>query len=546
MTTPVLLSQRCGPGHVRSVGGGYGPALRAAVARGFVGVALLTSSGCMVGPNYTRPAAATNAVWMEAEHEGVQATAAPTDHWWDAFGDPVLSRLVETAYAQNLTLRVAGLRVIEAQARRSITIGNLFPQQQELTGSYTRMRVGTNGPTPAFFGRDFNAWQAGFDAAWELDVWGKFRRAIEAADADLLGAVANYDDVLVSLVAEVAATYVQLRVLDERLTVARDNVRLQQDGLAIARVRFEAGGTSELDVHQATTLLRDTEATIPQLEIQQRQAVDGLSVLLGRPPSELEDVLGAPGRAPAAPATVMVGIPADLLRRRPDVRRAERAAAAQSARIGVAYAELLPAFQLIGSVGLEAKDVANLFEGNSFTATTGPAFNWPVLNYGRLISNVRLQDATFQELAVDYANAVLVAQREVEDALIGALRGNEQVQRLAESVAAANRAVEISLVQYRQGAVDFTSVLNTQQAKLREDDLLVSTRGAVALSVIALYKALGGGWAIGDGQDFVPDDTRAEMRARTEWGNQLAPAARTRDVEDAQPDGAGGRWWPKW
>ncbi len=222
-------------------------------------------------------------------------------------------------------------------------------------------------------------------------------------------------------------------------------------------MRFEAGGTSELDVQQATTLLRDTEATIPQLGIDMRQAIDSLCVLLGLPPTELAQQLGGKGRVPQVPTTMAVGIPADLLRRRPDVRRAEWAAAAQSARIGVSTAELLPSFQLAGSIGLRAEDAAKFFEGRSFEASTGPAFDWPVLNYGRLVNNVRLQDATFQELAVSYANTVLVAQQEVEDALIGYLRGTEQVELLRQSVAAADRAVELSSVQYREGATDFTS-----------------------------------------------------------------------------------------
>jgi NodT family efflux transporter outer membrane factor (OMF) lipoprotein len=327
-------------------------------------------------------------------------------------------------------------------------------------------------------------------------------------------------------------------------------VRVQRDSLEIARVRFEAGGTSELDVQQATALLKDTEATIPALGIQARQATDSLCVLLGMPPTELAELLGGEGRVPRIPPTMAVGIPADLLRRRPDVRRAEQAAMAQSARIGVAVADLLPSFQLVGSVGLSAEDAGKFFEGHSFQAEAGPAVRWPILNYGRLVNNVRVQDATFQELAVAYANAVLVAQQEVEDAIVGYVGGNEQVERLGESVAAAQRAVDLSLVQYREGATDFTSVLNTQQSKIREEDLLASTRGAVALSVIALNKALGGGWEIRSGGDFVSDETRKQLAARTYWGSLLPPESRTRDVGAAELDVAPGsnwRWWmPKY
>jgi NodT family efflux transporter outer membrane factor (OMF) lipoprotein len=528
------------------------PRLRVTTARGFLGLLLAAGPGCMVGPNFARPLPPTAATWIEADDAHVRTPPAEAIRWWEVFDDAALSRLVEMAYAQNLTLRAAGLRVLEAQARRGITIGNLFPQEQALSGAYTRARLSANTATPVLGGRDVNRWQAGFDASWELDFWGKFRRAVEAADADLLAAVADYDDVLVSLVAEVASTYTQIRVLDERLAVARDNVRVQEDSLRIAVVRFDAGSTSELDVQQATTLLRDTEATIPQLEFQRRQNADSLCVLLGIPPRDLTALLDGAGGVPQAPASVAVGIPAEVLERRPDVRSAEEAAAAQSARIGVAVAEWLPAVQLTGSVGLSAESVAKLFEGRAFAAAAGPAFTWPVLNYGRIRNNVRLQDATFQELVVTYANTVLRAQQEVEDALIGYLRGTEQVARLAEAVAAANRAVEISLVQYREGATDFTSVLTTQQSKLREADLLASNRGAVTLNVIALYKALGGGWQIRSGNDFIPADTQEEMRARGYWGPALSTAPRVRDIDAAQADAEPRHWWqwrwwwPKW
>src|SRR2546423_5933415 len=355
-------------------GGRRRPRARAA---GGVLVTLVTAS-CMVGPDYVRPEVPTAPSWIEVQPPGNPAT---NERWWEIFQDPVLTRLVDLAYKQNLSLRVTGLRVLQAQARRAVAIGELFPQEQTLSGSYTRSRRSQNSVLGATGPRTVSAWQAGFDAVWELDLWGKFRRAIEAADADLLAAVATYDDVLVSLVAEVAATYVRIRVLDERLTVARDNVRVEHDSLDIARARFDAGGTSELDVQQATALLRDTEATIPQLGIQTRQAIDSLCVLLGTVPTELAAELGPPRHVPPVPATVAVGIPTDLLRRRPDVRQAEQAAAAQSARIGVSVAELLPSFQLIGSIGLSSGTAAQLFEGRSLQTAAGPALHLPPLDH---------------------------------------------------------------------------------------------------------------------------------------------------------------------
>lgn len=506
---------------------------RAALVAG----ALLIATGCMVGPDYVPPPAPAADAWTAAADPNVHTDRAESVRWWEVFGDSTLTRLVEMAYAQNLSLRAAGLRVLQAQARRGIAIGGFFPQTQALSGSYTHTRPSPNTQLGAARMGDVDAYTLGFDMAWEVDLWGKFRRGIEAADADLVASVARYDDVLVSLVAEVAATYVRIGVLNERLAVARSNVKTQADSLGIARIRFEQGGTSERDVQQAGTLLHDTEATIPQLEIQQRQALNSLAVLLGSPPRDLTDVVGTPPRPPVVPVSVAVGIPADLLHHRPDVRAAEFAVAAQSARIGVSVAQLLPAFKLTGSIGLSSEDAAKFFEGRAFEASVGPSFNWPILNYGRLINDVRVQDATFREFVATYANTMLVAQQEVENALVGYLRGRQQVARLEESVAAATRAVELSIIQYREGAIDYTAVLTTQQAKLREDDLLAATRGELALSVVALYKALGGGWELRDGHDVVDEATRQEMSERWYWGAAAAQPTAT----DAPR-----HWWSVW
>ncbi len=529
--------------------------MRAARATAAVlGLGLLAASGCMVGPDYRPPEAPTADRWLSGGPPTAPNDAAQAERWWHVFGDTALDALVDLAYRQNPTLQGAGLRVIQALAQRGVAIGGLYPQTQSIGGGYTHTQNSVN--QGVFFpDRGLDNISLGFDAAWEVDLWGRFRRNIEASDADLLAAVANYDDVLVSLVAEVASVYVRIRSIEGRLAIARDNVRVQREGLQIAQVRFEAGGTSELDVQQATTLLTDTEATIPELEIQLQQSLDALSVLLGMPPSDLTEIIGNSSGIPAPPIAVAVGIPADLLRRRPDVRRAERQLAAQSARIGVAKADLFPRLQLIGSVGLKAEDAAKFFEGRSFEGVGGPRFDWPVFNYGRLINAVRVEDATFQEFVTIYTNTVLRAQQEVEDALIGYLRGADQVALLQRSVAAANRAVELSIIQYREGAADYTRVLDTQQAKLEEDDRLTISRGAVTLSVVALYKALGGGWELRQGQDYVPPATQEVMQDRTWYGDMLDEEEQEADVEAAatntEDDDAPGflrwrAWWPKW
>jgi NodT family efflux transporter outer membrane factor (OMF) lipoprotein len=480
-----------------------------------------------IGPDYQPPQPPAASRWVEADDPRAQASAVDTTRWWTAFNDPTLDELIAEAREKNLTLQTAALRVLEAQALRAVAFGNLFPQQQKLGATFEKGQISKNRATTSGSGssnaRRFGteAWTFSFDASWEIDLWGRVRRGLETADAQVLAQLANYDDVLVTLLGDVASTYVQIRVLEERLTLARDNVRVQREGMDVARVRYEAGGTSELDLQQARTLLADTEASIPQLEIQLRQAGHALSVLLGSSPTDVSRILDGGRGIPAAPAAVAAGIPADLLRRRPDVRRAERELAAQSGRIGVAKGDLLPRLQLVGSIGLAAESARHLFEGDSFEAFGGPRIDWPILNYGRIVNAVRVEDARFEELAAGYAQAVLRAQQEVEDALVGYLLGAEKVKRLAESVDAAKRSVELSLIQYREGAADYTRVLTTQQSKLREDEALATSRGAVTLDVISLYRAMGGGWELREGEELVPAATRERMRRRTYWGGML-------------------------
>ncbi len=490
-------------------------------------------SSCAVGPNFERPDAPLEGNWRDAGTPHVSRSTEISARWWSVFGDPVLDRLIHMALLQNPSLQAAGLRVLQAQARRGIAIGNLFPQTQRAGAGYSHTRRSLNSGLPVL-SRDLDNYRIGFDAAWEIDLWGRYRRAVESADETLLAAVADYDDVFVSLAGEVAATYAQIRIFDERIALARNNLKIQQDGLDIARVRFDAGGTSQLDVEQARALLEDTAASIPRLELQRRRSENSLAVLLGIPPRDLSDLLSDTRGIPVAPLAVSVEIPAEVLTHRPDVRAAEHRLAAQSAQIGVAKSQFFPSLQLTGSIGLTADKAERLFAGDSLEAVGGPSLSWPILNYGRILNAVRFEDARFQELVATYTSVVLQAQQEVEDALIGYLRGTEEVSHLERAVEAANRSVELAMVQYREGAADFTRVLTTQQSKLASDVQLVTTRGEVTLSVIALYKALGGGWEIRDDYDFIPESTKAVMRARTAWGDLLEapqPAA-TVESED--------------
>ncbi|MDJ0949608.1 MAG: efflux transporter outer membrane subunit, partial [Alphaproteobacteria bacterium] len=428
--------------------------------------------GCVrLGPDFEKPEADVSATFTETADAKVKAEPADYSQWWTTFNDPVLNSLVASARAQNLDLQAAGVRILEARAVLGIATGNQYPQTQQATGSITGNKLG--GESPFTSPRNsFTDFQAGFDAAWELDFWGRFARGIESADAGLRASIADYDDLLVSLTAEVASTYTQIREFEERIRLARRNVEIQTRTLQIADVRFRAGAVTELDVTQARANLRSTQALVPEFEIGLRQSQNALSILLGQPPSELRDVLGGDKPIPTAPPEVAVGIPAELLRRRPDIRRAELDAATQSAQIGVARADLFPRFQLVGNIGFEADQAKDWFTGRAFNAFGGPTVSWNILNYGRITNNVRAQDARYQQLIVDYQNTVLQAAQEVEDGLAGFIRSQQQARFLAGAVQALTRSVDLSLQQYRTGVVDFQRVLDVQRDLVgRQDDL---------------------------------------------------------------------------
>jgi NodT family efflux transporter outer membrane factor (OMF) lipoprotein len=497
----------------------------------------LLFTGCAVGPDYIRPEAPEPQKWLEEKDPLIKSEPADFGRWWTVFNDPVLNTLVDTASQQNLSLRIAGIRILEARAQLGIAIGDLYPQSQAIGGNatYTDVSKNTANSQP---GADFHYgnMDLGFDAAWELDFWGKFRRAVESDMGALEASIARYDDILVTLTAEVARTYIFIRTQEMRLIIARRNVKIQEQSLEITETRFKEGDVTELDVQQARALLRDTQATIPRIQTGLRQSKNGLAILLGMLPGELKDILEAPKPIPTVPAEVRVGIPSELLRRRPDIRLAERQLAAQSALIGVAKADLYPHFSLFGSIGLQASNAdvteagypggssfSDLWSSDSIAFFGGAGFSWNILNYGRIKNRVRVQDARFQQLVVNYQNKVLKAAQETEDAMVAFLRSQDEVKFLSESVKAATRSVDLSMIQYREGLVDYQRVLDTQRFQSQEQDLLTQTKGSVVLNFIAMFKALGGGWQIREGRDFVPEETRKKMQQRTDWGNLLTP-----------------------
>jgi len=518
---------------------------RPGIAWAILLVGSILSGGCtVIGPDFEPPQADLPQQWND---DGTGVSEQQQDdysQWWQVFQDPVLNTLVETARSQNLTLQIAGLRVLETRAQLGIVTGKLYPQSQTVSGNYSYNRGKETPLTDKYFSQA----GTGFDVAWELDFWGKFRRSLESADASLLASVAGYDDVLVTLTAEVARNYVQIRTLEERIRLARENIAIQQRSLELTTNQYETGSVTELDMQQATTQLRNTQATVPSLQISLDRFRHALSILMGMPPQDLADMLDSGSEIPTAPTEVAAGIPAELLRRRPDIRQAELQAAAQSAQVGVASAELLPAFSLFGSFGWNVNNagqdsLGDLFDANSFAFSTGPAFNWKILNYGRLQNQVRVQDARLEQLLTNYENTVLVAAGEVEDAISGFMNSRAEAVYRGESAAAAKRSSELSMLQYTEGVSLYQSVLDSNRSLASQQDAYAQVRGNIAINLIALYKALGGGWETRTDMPFVPEDVQRKMRERTDWGKLLDIRDDTVPVLDPDAD----RWpAPDW
>jgi NodT family efflux transporter outer membrane factor (OMF) lipoprotein len=467
-------------------------------------------NGFKVGPNYAKPPAPVAPHWIDADDVRVRSDTDDLSQWWKVFNDPVLDDLICNAYRQNLTLREAGFRILQARAQYGIAVGEIFPQTQNVSGNYTRSATSITAITGGSFGSAFDAGgavtqpifsqyfgenTANFNLAWELDFWGRFRRAIEASSADLDASVEAYDDVLVTLLGDVATNYVQLRVAQRQIELLNENAKLQMIPVKLEQARFDLGAKNGLDLSQAKSTLFQTQAQVPQKEIVVRQASNRLCVLLGMPPEELEKRL-AKLPIPGAPREVVAGIPADLLRRRPDIRRAERLAAAESAQIGVATSQLYPHISITGTFGWQAPRLDQLFKPLSFQGSYGPSFQWDILNYGRLMNNIRLEKAKFQELVATYQNKVLSAAEEVENGMVMYLKGQDEVKLFQKSVDALTEAVRIGAEEVKAGKFDENRFAVLAQNKVQQELLLAQAQGDVPLGLIQVYRALGGGWQI--------------------------------------------------
>lgn len=466
-------------------------------------------TGCLaVGPDYVPPESDVPETWGSALPTGVSCgplNQEALSQWWTTLQDDHLTRLIRRAVSASLDLRAAAARVHEARAQRGISASARFPTI-DAAGSMIRQRTSESllseieVPEPlaetvddAISPRN-TLYDAAFDASWELDIFGRVRRQVESADAALDASGEDYRDVLVTLLAEVALNYVEVRLAQTRLTIAEANRDAQAKTRELVQARFDAGEVSRLDVERATTNLQMTSSRIPALQVELAHAESRLALLLGEPPGALREELSAPAPVPVAPPDVAIGVPADVLRRRPDVRRSERQLAAQTARVGVATADLYPTLSLFGSIGLESLHSGDFLSSDSHQYSFGPSVRWNIFDAGRIRRNIEVEDARVEQTLIAYEASVLSALRDVEDAL--SAYGNEQIRQrsLRRAEEAAQRASEIARDLYQEGESDYLDVLDAERSLLQTQDEAAASNARVTTNVIRLYKALGGGW----------------------------------------------------
>lgn len=474
---------------------GASRSLRRLIA-GLFAAGFALASGCAVGPDFHPPRMDVPGQWFGASASPSDAPGdrAPgtTDlaRWWRVFEDPVLDSLIERAIVSNLDLALAQARIRQARAARGIVASGLWPQADG-SASYRRGHAeGFGGSPPAR-----NLFQIGLDAAWEIDVFGGTRRAVEASDADIQTAREDQRDVMVSLVAEMGTNYATLRGLQEESAIARQNLAAQKRTAEITRKRFEAGFVGRLDVANADAQAATTESQIPRLESAVAETLYTMSLLLGQEPGSLTEELSTESPVPVTPPSVPVGLPSELLRRRPDIRRAEAQLHAATARIGVATADLFPKFSLTGSLGFSSTDLAlalNWTQSRSWSF--GPTVTWPIFQAGKIMSNIEVQNALEEQALITYQKVVLTALRDVETALVAYAKEREHYNALQDAVANNRQAVDLAMQLYVAGRTDFLNVLNAQRSLFVTEEALAQSSRSLTTTLISLYKALGGGW----------------------------------------------------
>lgn len=478
---------------------------------------LLLLQGCMVGPDYVPPDTQMPDRWTQQLSEGLTEGKADLRTWWTTLDDPMLDHLIQRATTGNLDVKQAVARIRQARAQFGIATGEIAPSV-DAVGQTQTSRISNNvaGGTAPPQHRTDTFYSLGFDASWEIDLWGRIRRNIESAEASIGAQIEDYRDVLVLLYAEVADTYVQIRTLQSRIVSALGNVKTQEGALQLTINRNRAGLAPDLDVRQAQLNLATTQAFVPTLRAALAQNLNRLAVLLGEFPSELQAELTSEVPIPSPPAEVVVGLPTELLRQRPDIRQAERQLAAQTAQIGVATADLYPALSLSGAFAFESFSTSDLFKWESRAFQFGPTLRWNIFDAGRIRSNIVLQDALTEEVLASYEQTVLSAVEEVETAMAAYVQEVQRREYLRRSVVAARASVGLVETLYRSGLTDFQNVLDTQRSQFEQEDALAESQGLVTQNLIRLYQALGGGW------DPTPED-EPEPRAVTSGPPDRAP-----------------------
>jgi NodT family efflux transporter outer membrane factor (OMF) lipoprotein len=455
-------------------------------------LAAFLSSGCAVGPDFIRPDPPMPDAWHQDLTSGDAMGAEDLQSWWEKFNDPVLNALIERAASGNLDLVIALERINEARALLGIAKGERFPDING-NGDITRARFGEDFPAPSFdSNRTDYYYSTGLDAFWEIDVWGRVRRQVEATEENMYASIENYRDVLVILYAEVALNYIELRTLQQQLYYAEQNTALQRETLQLTEDRLKAEIAPELDVEQARLNLFRTESNIPLYRQAIVTTINRLGVLLGEHPQSLHAELAAPAAIPVPPPSVVVGIPTDILRQRPDIRRAERTLASQTAEIGVATADLYPAFSLVGTMGFEA--TADLFDSTNRYWSLGPQFRWNIFDGGRVRSRIQGADARAMQALAGYEQTVLLALEEVENAMVAYEQESSRSVILGKSVSAAQNSADLVRTLYITGLTDFQRLLDMERDLFQQQDTLAASQGRVSQNLVRLYKALGGGW----------------------------------------------------
>ena len=487
------------------------------------GAALTLTACTTLGPDYQEPEVAWLDDWKTTLYGQVgdpgQQTQVDLRFWWRVFDDPALDRLIASARASSPGLRIAALRILESRAQLGIAGSTLYPQVQQVVGAIDYVNTTQRGGALPSQSQDFASYQAGFNIAWELDFWGRFRRGIESADAAFFASIANQRDAQVLLTAQVADFYYAYRTTQLRIAIAEKNAAIQKRSYEITERIYRSGQDSELDLQQARTQYLATLSTIPELQISLVRIRNALCTLLGRPPGHLPELADEADPLPAVDTAHVTGIPAQLLIRRPDVRAAAWQVATQSAQIGIAEAEFYPSISLSGTIGWSGTTLGG--SPDTGTLAVGPGVVWNIFDYGRIANNVRVQDARLQQLIEQYQLTVLQAAQEIDNAAISVVKYAEQHKVLSDAVSASNRALELANSQYREGYAGFQRVLDAQRAAFSQAERELINRGNNISAIVALYKGLGGGWLDMTLDQMIPAQTRRAMQERTDWGKLL-------------------------